>query len=484
MSKQDWFSKQTEGTHSHLSDLNGSMPDEEFNGKTLRLAQMLAERFPERNARIGLWGENSLDYVIALFAVLRAGHVAVPLNTRLSARELQDLAEAAGLSGVLASRDFPQSHREVFNGLSMFALAQKLAPLGPNAKPPRMRELGEKDVAVLLCSSGSSGKPKIVPFTLRSLFSHARAVCSHLNVTWRDSWVACLPLYHVGGLAIPFRCMVSGASLILSQSSDPDDLHHLITAENVTLISVVPTALERMLNKRGSDPYPKTLRGLLVGGGPVADALLARCDRAYATYGLTEAGSMVSCARPGCGDKERRTAGPALPDTEIKIVDEKGKDIRKGEAGQILVRGPGMAAGYLGNSEASARTFRSGWIHTGDIGRLDESGLLKVEARRGDIVLSGGENIYPAEIEAALKKHPRVEAAIVLPVDHPEWGQTPAALIVLKPGRPLEKTHIYMFLEGHLARYKFPKKILFADALPLLSTGKPDLAAIRKMLKG
>lgn len=482
MTSNDWFSKQAGAVQSRLSDSSGSMPDGEFNGRTLRLAEILSERFPDRHSRIGLWGENSLDYLVALFAVLRAGYVAVPLNTRLPARELRDISTATGLNGILAARDFPQTHREVLEGVSLYALSQKLSAEG--SKGRKLRELGDKDDAVLICSSGSSGKPKIVPHTLRSLLTHAEAVCEHLSVTWRDTWIACLPLYHVGGLTITFRCLVSGASLILSQSADADEINRLIAAENATVVSVVPTMLERMLSKRGTEPYPKSLRGIIVGGGPVAEALLARCEQAYATYGLTEAGSMVTCARPGCGDRERKSAGPALPKTEIKIVDGEGREVKAGEAGQILVRGPGMTQGYIGNPEAGKHTFKSGWLHTGDIGRLDAHRLLHVEARRSDVVLSGGENIYPGEIEAALKKNPRVQSVVVLPMEDPEWGQSPAALIVLTPGRPLEKIHIFRFLEDHLARFKFPKKIVFAAELPLLSTGKPDMAAIKKMLKG
>jgi O-succinylbenzoic acid--CoA ligase len=478
----DWFTKQTGTTRSRLSDISGSMPDEEFNGKTLYLAELLANQLPERHSHIGLWGENSLDYLIALFAVLRAGHVAVPLHTRLSARELQDITNAARLSALLAARDFPQSHRETLGGLPTFAMTQRLQASPPDAKHPKLRELGESDVAVLICSSGSSGKSKIIPLTLGSLLSHASAVCSHLSVTWRDAWICCLPFYHVGGLAIPFRCIVSGASLIISPSSDADELNRLIEAEKATLLSVVPTTLERMLSRRANVPYPKELRGIVVGGGPVADTLLERCEQAYATYGLTEAGSMVTCARPGCGAKERMTAGKPLPKTEVRILTAEGKEAKKGEAGQILVRGPGMAQGYLANPDANTRAFRSGWLYTGDIGRFDENGFLRVEARRSDVVLSGGENVYPAEIEAILKQHPRVQSVVVLPILDPEWGQTPAAFIVLTPGRPLQKIHIFQFLEDKLARYKFPKKIVFGEELPLLPNGKPDLPTIRTVL--
>ena len=210
--------------------------------------------------------------------------------------------------------------------------------------------------------------------------------------------------------------------------------------------------------------------------------LLERCPQAYATYGLTEAGSMVTCARLGCGDQERKTCGPPIPQTEVRILNEAGKEVKRGEAGEIVVRGAGTAQTYWGDPEAAAHTFRSGWVHTGDVGRMDESGFLSVEARRADLIVSGGENVYPAEIEAALRAHPRVTDVVVLPIDDARWGQSAAALVVVSPGRPLQKIHFYDFLAERLARYKFPRKIVIAEKIPRLGNGKPDLKEVRRLL--
>lgn len=479
MTHRDWFSRSSDSGRAQLSDWGGALPDEQFNDKTVRMAALLAERFPDRFSRIGLWGENSLDYLIALFSIMRAGHVAVPLQTRLAARELADTVHTAGLQGILAARTFPQSHRETLGGVPIYSLAQKLE--GTPSKV-RIRELGDKDVAVMICSSGSAGRVKVIPLTLGSVLNHARAVCQHLKVTWHDSWLVCLPFYHIGGLTIAFRCLVSGASLVIAQSADPEEINRFIDKGDATIVSVVPTVLERMLGKREGAPYPKSLRAILVGGGPVPPALLARCEKAYATYGLSETGSMVTCARPGCGEAERKTAGPPLPGTQIRILNNAGKEAKKGEAGQIVVKGPGAAYTYLGDADAAAKTFVSGWVFTGDIGRIDENGCLGVEARRKDLVVSGGENVYPAEIEAALKEYSRVIDVVVLPLNDPTWGQSPAALVVVSPGRPLQKIHFYKFLEERLARFKFPRKIVLTEKIPRLGNGKPDLKLVQKML--
>lgn len=460
------------------------MPDDQFNEKTSAMAERIAAWFPDRRSRIGLWGANSLDYLAALFAVLRSGHVAVPLSTRATTRELLDIAQRASLNGMLVSRDYPQSYRSMLVSIPTYSLTTRVEEESEARERVRIKELSEKEVAVLLHSSGSTGQAKIIPLTLRSLLDHAKAMCAHLKVTWHDSWVVCLPFDHIGGLAIPLRCLVSGCSLMISQTADPDELNRLVDEGEATLVSVVPTVLERMINIRSGQPFPKTLRAIIVGGGPVPERLLERCPQAYATYGLTEAGSTVTCARPGCNAAERATAGPSLPGTTVRIVDEKGKELPRGTSGEIIVRGPGMALTYIGDAATAAKTFRSGWVFTGDNGRLDEQGFLHVEGRRQDLVITGGENVSPVEIQNILLKHPRITTAIVIPIESKEWGQSPAALIVLSPGRPLQKVHIYQYLEDKLARYKFPKTVVFAETVPTLSNGKPDLKAIRKLLEG
>ncbi|MCX6600522.1 MAG: o-succinylbenzoate--CoA ligase [bacterium] len=462
-----------------LTFASTALPDEQFNHKTEQMAMLLAERFPERGSHVGLWGENSPDYLVALFALMRAGHVAVPLQTRLTARELADVVRSAGLQGILAARAFPQTHRDVLGDVPVH-------PLPPSFEsPPPLNELkvlGKEEVAVILCSSGSAGQAKMIPLTLRSLLDHARAVCEHLKVTRHDTWLVCLPFYHIGGLAIAFRCLLSEASLVIAESADAGEINRILDNGDASLVSVVPTLLERMLTARQGAPYPKSLRAIIVGGGPVPAELLTRCPQAYATYGLTEAGSMVTGARPGCGDKERKTCGPPIPQTQIRILNEAGEEAKRGGAGEIVVRGAGAAQTYWGDREAAAQTFRAGWIHTGDLGRLDENGFLTVEARRTNLIVSGGENMYPAEIEAALCEHPRIVEAAVLPVDDAKWGQTPGALVVLSPGPLLQKSHIYSFLAGRLARYKFPRKIVIAEKIPRLGNGKPDLREVRKLL--
>lgn len=469
--------------NSRLRDSHRTLSWDDFDEQTARLAGAIAAAFPARGTPVGLWGVNSLDYVLTLFSVIRAGSIAVPFNTRLTPEETARLARFTGIKGLLASPDLPSAHAEALPGIPIFAMSDpdlKAAPLPAFTASPAV---SEADTVLLVCSSGTDGAPKAVPFSMPQLIDHASAVCTHLSMTAADHFLVCLPLFHIGGLAIPFRSIVAGSSFTVTGSADPAELNRLIDEHGITLVSVVPVMLKRMLDVRGEKKWPESLRGIIVGGGPVPPDLIERCPKALPTYGLTEAGSMISCAVPGGSEAERRTAGSLLPQTKVEIVDENGEELPHERVGEIVVRGPGVAGGYWKAKNLSARSFREGKLHTGDVGFLDANGFLNVLARRTDLILSGGENIYPAEIEAALLEHPQVEQAAVAAAPDPEWGQVPAALIVLKPGSGVGKRELREFLAARLAGYKLPKIIRLTQALPLLASGKPDRQRIRRLFE-
>ena len=432
-----------------------------------------------RGACVGIWGNNSLDYLTLMIRLLRAGCIPVPLNTRLTPDELAMVAWSVRMESLIAIREFPEAHRAAVREVSVW----KLTP-----EPMRIVALREgvshlfshSNASVLISSSGSEGTVKAVQLGVRSMFEHAAAVCKHLQVTSKDSWLICLPFFHVGGLAIPFRCLAAGIPFLITDPNS-DELNARIDRGDATLISVVPSLLRNLLIARDGRPFPPTLRAVIVGGGPVPEELINECPQALPTYGLTEAGSMLTCARPGCDDYERHAAGKCLPGTEIKILNEAGLEVPRGAEGMIIARGPGIARGYWKNPILSARVFYEGWLHTGDIGRLDERGNLYVLARRSDLILSGGENVYPAEIERALLTHPGVAAAVVLPIADDAWGQVPGALIVFK-NSPVKESELLAHLEQQLARYKLPRRIVFTDKIPLLGNGKVDVNAVKKML--
>ncbi|HEY3293815.1 MAG TPA: class I adenylate-forming enzyme family protein [bacterium] len=449
------------------------LPHGEFRDQILRTAAFLSERFSGHHARIGLWGECTEGYLAAFLAILRAGHTAVPLDPRLGSHELTDIVHSAKIAGLLVSRDFPIAYSAALGNTKIYPLSPYLRSKtcgGQDSGPP---VADGADAAVMLCGSRCDRSTRMITFALPSLIRHAQVVCSHLNVTAEDAWLMSVPLHCVAGLVIPFRCLVSGASLRMCTARDPDEINRLIDTGRVSIVSATPDMFDKMLRRHGTHPYLGNLRAIFISG-IVPELQLLRCPQACMVYGVAEAGSMVSCSRPGCTAEEHLSAGPVLPGMGVRIIGSDGKDVRRGERGRILVRG----------LDASGEGQRAGWVQTEDYGYLDGHGYLHPEPHQDDAAGSGENSVCTVEIQTLLERHPRVQRVIVVSMEDKEWGQVPAALVVLTPGRPMEKTHLFQFLEGKLARYKFPKKIIFADALPLLSGGKPDLAAIRKLLKG
>jgi O-succinylbenzoic acid--CoA ligase len=243
----------------------------------------------------------------------------------------------------------------------------------------------------------------------------------------------------------------------------------------VTIVSVVGAMLQRMLAARGDKPYPPSLRCVLLGGGPAPPDLLEDCARRGApvvqTYGLTEAASQVATLSPEDALRKLGSAGKPLLPTELRIEQE-GVVVGAGQVGEIVIRGPTVTPGYVDRPEATAHAIRDGWFHTGDLGYLDEEGYLYVLDRRDDLIISGGENVYPVEVEAALRAHPAVEDAGVVGVPDERWGQVPVAFVKLHDAATLTEPDLTAFCYTRLARYKVPAHIRFVESLPRNAAGK------------
>ncbi|MBK8325310.1 MAG: o-succinylbenzoate--CoA ligase [Betaproteobacteria bacterium] len=416
--------------------------------------------------RVGLRAANSVEWIVACLAVERAGAVLVPLNTRLSDPEIEwqlglSRPKIALASDELAARA-PRGTRWV-----SFEEWRRVRPgeTGAASEP----EGAPRDAAIVF-TSGTTGRPKGAVITRANRIASARAAAAVLPLAPGDRWLASLPFFHVGGLGILARCFGAGACIELPDSFSADDLSRAVEQSPVTHLSVVDATLRRIIEGRGGRGLPDRVKAAVVGGGPVSAALVEACPQAIATYGLTESCAMVTLVRPGAGRDERLTAGRALP----------GIDLRVAPDGVIEVRGPVVMRGYLDDEDATAAVLRDGWLRTGDLGEIDARGNLRVLARRDDLIVSGGENVYPAEIEQALLAHPAVADALVVGVPDERWGEVPLALVVLRgPAEP----DLRAFLETRLARYKLPR-IVFERELPRLANGKPDRATVKSRLAG
>ena len=407
-----------------------------------------------------------------LHGIDRCGATLLPLNLRLATGELAFQLRDAGAGWLVHDAPFAERARRAARDLDV-CLVPADAPAETDAvEPPFVR--GDAPLA-LLYTSGTTGRAKGVELGSESFFHGALASALHMGALPTDRWLACLPLYHVGGLAILLRCCLYGIPAVLHERFDPADLSRAVDREGVTLVSLVPTMLAHWLDERDGRPVPPSLRAVLLGGAAASEGLLERAHRlgvpVLPTYGLTEAASQVATRIPG--DSMRPLGGRLrpLPGTELRIAREDGRAAAPEEAGEIRVRGPTLMRGYRRLPGATEAALAGGWLRTGDIGVLDADGLLQVLDRRDDLIVSGGENVYPAEVEAVLADHPGVGEVAVGAREDPEYGERPVAWIVAATRTPSPE-ELRGFCRERLAGYKVPVAFEFVAELPRSATGK------------
>jgi len=432
--------------------------------------------------------ENGLAFAEILHAIAQRGATLLPLNTRLTPRELAfqleesgarvlihgtgTLADLATESTVLIDASEPIDRVEVGPEDAPALAAAAAVPLAVTTERP---QVDPTRTLLLIYTSGTTGSPKGALLSHRNLFWNAIGSAMHLGVMSEDRWLVCIPLFHVGGLSILLRTALYGSAAILHERFDPDAVNRALDEEEVTLVSWVPTMLERVLAARGGRRAPRSLRCVLLGGGAAPPGLIARARSQgfpiAATYGLTEAASQVATQVPTRTESDATSGLRPIFGTQLDTIDADGKSVR-GRPGEILVRGPTVMEGYWNRSAESEQALRGGWLHTGDIGVLDSAGELEVLERRCDLIISGGENIYPSEVERVLLEHPAViEAAVAGRVDA-EYGRRPIAWLVAAPGQRPDPAEIRQFCRDRLAGYKIPVEFTLVDALPRNAAGK------------
>ncbi len=484
----------------------------ELNERVAAMAGRLQAAGVRTGNHVAVLMPNCPEYVCVIHALTRLGAVLVPLNLRLTPGELHWQIVAADCAFLLCSQDTQAlavavaEHRLAMDHAELRVLSvdglqpaeRRLDPRGASptsaegwweGRPPDLEA-----VQGIIFTSGTTGRPKGAMLTYGNHLASATASAFRLGTLPEDRWLVCMPLYHVGGLAIVLRCCLYGTTVVLQKRFDPDEVNRALDAQAVTLVSLVPTMLRRLLEARGSRPSPESLRCILVGGAPVPAALLEQSLAlgmpVATTYGLTEAASQVATASPAnvrrkAGANERELGhfvGSPLMFSQVRILDDDGSDEPVGQVGEIAVRGPAVMKGYYRQPEATDRTLRDGWLRTGDMGYLDHDGDLWIVQRRLDLIVTGGENVYPAEVESVLCEHPQVEDACVVGVPDEKWGQRVAAAIVVKAGATLSEEELAAFCAGRLAGYKRPRLFRFVESLPLTASGKVHRKSVSNFL--
>lgn len=437
----NWLAQRAETCPERVALLAGGveLTYAELEREATRAARRLAARGVRRGATVGLERRSGAEQVVLLHALMKLGAIAYVLNPRLHPAERDAELERAGAVLLVA-------------GDGDLGTTEADLPL-----------LGEHDldaVCSLVTTSGTTGGPRAVGLTYGNHLWSAVGSAFNLGVDPSDRWLCCLPLHHVGGLSIVMRSVIYGTGAVVHDGFDPDRVAEALERDGVTLVSLVSTQLIRLLDA-GVDP--SLPRAILVGGGPVpVDVLERATDRGASvvqTYGLTEAASQVTTLAPADARRKLGSAGRPLLTTHLRIQD-----------GEILVQGPTVAPGLADED---------GWLHTGDLGRIDEEGFLYVIDRLGDVIVSGGENVLPAEIEEVLRRHPDVADAAAVGRPDPEWQEAVTAVVVLREGGSASAPELRAHCAAALAGYEVPKRFDFVAELPRTASGEVLRRALR-----
>ncbi|WP_285032705.1 AMP-binding protein [Mycolicibacterium sp. lyk4-40-TYG-92] len=420
---------------------------------------------------------NRVEFVVLLFAAWRLGAAVTPVNPSLTDDEVRrQLVDSAARLLVIDDDGTPAAGVPT---LSVARLAS--SPVGTDHVPHD----DPAALALLIYTSGTTGTPKGVMLDHANLDAMAQMGRQALQVGPVDRCLLILPLFHVNGIVVSvITPLLSGASVVIADRFTPETFFEVIARKRPTFFSAVPT-IYTMLAALPDDVTADTssLRFAICGAAPASAELLNRFETRYGFpviegYGLSE-GTCASTINPIDGSRRVGTVGKPFPGQRIRIVDAHGHDVPTGDDGEIIIAGPNVMRGYLGRPEDTARTVVDGWLHTGDIGHLDADGYLTLAGRSKDMIIRGGENIYPREIEDVLSSDPDVLDAAVLGAPDDKWGEVVVAYVAPRAGATIDINALQARCALNLAGYKRPTEILIVDAIPKNPVGKTDKAPLR-----
>ncbi|MCE8537998.1 AMP-binding protein [Ruegeria pomeroyi] len=451
-----------------------------------RSANLLAARGVNAGAHVAILSKNRADYFEIIYAANKIGASVVCLNWRLSAREIGDILADAEPSLLLLDETGTGLVPDDFTLCDVLHFGREFdaeRAAQPDTDPGH--EGAPDEVALILYTSGTTGLPKGVMLTNEGM-SYTAELAKAWGMSHTSVNLVAMPLFHIGGCGYGSSTMLAGGHTVLMADVDISAIIDLIPRYSVTHTFMVPAVVQALLNApQVADADMSSLELLMYGASPMGDVLLRRaietlgCNFMHA-YGMTESSGTVVCLGPEWHDPDGpnshllKSCGTALPWVELRVVDPAtGTDRPAGEVGEIWLRSPMLMKGYWRNPKATAEVIvEDGWFRSGDAAYLDDEGHVFLFDRYKDMIISGGENIYPAEIENVLNGHPAVAQVGVIGVPHARWGETPLAVVVLREGQTATEAELIAHTRADLAHYKCPTRIAFADALPRNASGK------------
>ena len=455
----------------------------ELDELSARLAALLGEKGVGPADRVGVMLPNVPEFPIAYYGVLRAGAVVVPMNVLLKRREIAFYLEDSGSKLLLAWHGFCAEAREgaADAGAELIevepaSFAELLAEHEPAVG---LHETEEEDTAVILYTSGTTGKPKGAELTHVNLFRNADVSSRTTSeISEGDVVLGALPLFHSFGQTVSMNAsLMTGACLTLVPRFDPGEALATMQRDGVTHFYGVPTMYGALLHHPERESFDtSSLRICITGGASMPVEVLRGFEEAFGAkvmegYGLSET-SPVACSNHP--DKERKAGsiGTPIEGVEMQVVDENDQPVAQGEVGEIVIRGHNIMKGYWQRPDATEEAMRGGWFHSGDMARTDEDGYFYIVDRKKDLIIRGGYNVYPREVEEVLFEHPKIREAAVVGVPHDEWGEEIGAAVVCHEGEELAPEEVSAYVKERIAAYKYPRLVWFLDDLPKGPTGK------------
>ncbi len=463
-----------------------------------RLANLLKAAGIERGDRISCLTANSVEYIEIFLAAARLGALLTPLNHRLAAFEMIKILGDAKPKVFIFDGEFGGIAQEIaraklnlelllYFGTGDFSWAKRMEEavrpydiVGPEIAGD------SEDPLLMLYTAGSTGRPKGVPLKQTNLFFNAINWILDVGITKEDYTLTVIPLFHIGGHMLwTLPHLIVGAKVLLLRRFEPESTLRLVTQEKITNTYFIPAMAKMILALPHWKDYDLSrLRFIGAGGEPVPDKVTNAFGQigipVLNSYGLTETSDGTTTMRPwDAPGKPANCIGKPLTMTDIRIVDGQDRDVGPGVEGEILHRGPAVVSEYWNRPEETSKAFRGGWLHTGDRAIQDEAGFIHFLGRKDDMIITGGENVYPAEVEEAILSHAKVADVAIVGVPDEKWGQTIKAVIAPKPGLKIEEQEILGHVTARLRGFKRPRIIQFVDSLPKIGSGKLDRVTIK-----
>ncbi|HZA08953.1 class I adenylate-forming enzyme family protein [Mycobacterium sp.] len=466
-----------------VADDHADLNNAQFLGAVRRAAACLRGRSVTAGDVVAIMLPNTASFVVSMFAAWRVGATITPVNPTLRPAEVRYQLSDAGAKVLIVD-----TSPGFYAGVSVVATHELDSPeptVGVNVP-----QVEDDLLALLVYTSGTTGRPKGVMLDHANLDAMCHAVIDALELTRTDHSLLILPLFHVNGIVVgTLSPLLAGGRTSVAGRFNTDTFFERIERTRATYFSGVPTIFTMLCGLPDSvKPDASSVRFAICGAAPASVSLLERFESRYGIpiiegYGLSE-GSCASTLNPLSGERKAGTVGLPLPGQTIRLVDANGRPVPGGAAGEVVIKGPNVMRGYLHKPEETAKTLVDGWLHTGDIGRFDEDGYLVLVDRAKDMIIRGGENIYPKEIEAVAQELPQIAEAAVVGRANTVYGEEPVLFVSLHSGAELSTDAIDAHLRDSLSKYKLPVEITILDDLPKNAVGKIVKPELRQLCSG